>query len=97
MDMPKSRAPVTAPNALRDALVIAILRDGSIYCGTDRSTPEELPAKIRAALKDGAERRIYIRADGRARYENVAAAVDAIRDSGIVNITFLVDELRPAR
>jgi len=72
--------------------MVAVLRDGSIYFGTDRLMADQLPSKIREALSRGAERRIYLRADARARYGGVAQALNYVRASGIENVVILTDQ-----
>jgi biopolymer transport protein ExbD len=79
-----------APGALRnDALLVAIARDGQIYFGNDRVTPEQIPEVIRARLRNGAERKVYIGVDSRARYSAVEQVVDGVRLAGVAQITFI--------
>lgn len=78
--------------AREDALLIAVQRDGSIWFDKDRINPEHLPLAIRERINRGAERKVYIRADKRARYGAVLEVLDRVRSAGIENIAFLVDE-----
>jgi biopolymer transport protein TolR len=73
-----------------DALMVSILRDGTVYFGTDKSWPGDLPAQIRAAVGRGGEKKIYIRADARVRYRTVRDVLDAVRSSGLEKVAFLV-------
>ncbi len=92
-DLAKVAHPVAMREANReDALLIAVQRDGRIWFGTETVTPDHLPGKIRDRLSRGAERRVYIRADARARYGTVLEVLDNVRSAGIENIAFLVDE-----
>lgn len=75
-----------------DALVVAITRNGEIWFATDQITPENLPAAIRDRVRTGAERRVYIKADMRARYGAVARVLDGIRAAGIEQVAFIVDK-----
>lgn len=91
-DVPRVRHPVPMPGALReDAMKVTITRDGMIFFGSDQASPENLSTKIQEHLKDrGVERNVYIVADMRARWSDVAPVVDGIRSTGIARITFLV-------
>jgi len=44
---------------------------------------------IQEAVRHGAERKVYVKADARARYSNVEVVMDAIRLAGITNVVFL--------
>jgi biopolymer transport protein ExbD len=94
-DLPKVWHSKSMPGAKReDALTVAILRDGSIYFGKDRSRPGDLPAQIRDQVGRGAEKKVYIRADARVRYQTVLAVLDAVRSAGVEKIAFLVYQRR---
>jgi biopolymer transport protein ExbD len=72
--------------------MVAVLRDGSIWFGTDRLMADQLPSKIREALSRGAKRRIYLKADARARYGGVAKALNYVRASGVENVVILAEQ-----
>jgi biopolymer transport protein ExbD len=93
VDMARTSHPVSLPAANReDALLVAVQRDGRIWFDRDQITPDQLPAKIRERLSYGAENRVYIRADARAKYGTVVEVLDSVRSAGVENIAFLVDE-----
>ncbi len=77
-----------------DAIIVAIKRDGSVFFGFDKVTMDRLPALIREGVKNGAEKKVYIKADARTKHGNVEEVVDAVRSAGIENIAFLVEERR---
>ena len=80
------------PNAIReDAIWITIMRDGSIYFQNSRAVPVELPDKIRDAVLNGAEKRIYLQVDTRAKYADVKALLPYIQLSGVENVSFLTE------
>jgi biopolymer transport protein TolR len=92
-DLTKISHPIPMPAAVReDALEVAITRDGKLYLGRDQIRLERLPAEIQERLSHGAERRVYIRADMRARYGTVKQVLDSVRSAGIENIAFFVDQ-----
>jgi biopolymer transport protein ExbD len=80
------------PKALReDAILISVTRDGSVYVRNTRLHPAELPNKIRDSVLNGAEKRIYLQVDARAKYGDVKALLPFIQLSGVENVTFLTE------
>jgi biopolymer transport protein TolR len=100
VDLPKATQSTELRGALReDALLVAVQRDGQIWLDREQITPERLPAEIRERVSQGAERKVYIRADLRVNYGRVLEVLSSVRSAGIDNIAFLVNERnsRPAR
>jgi len=80
------------PKANReDAILIALTRDGSLYFRNSRVVPNQLPNKIRDAVLNGAEKRVYLAVDARAKYGDVSALLPYIQLSGIENVSFLTE------
>lgn len=93
IDLPRVNHPVSMSDANReDAMVVAIMRDGKLFFGNGQVTAEQLPEKIRERLSHHAERKVFIRADARARYGTVSTVLDGIRSGGIVRIGILADQ-----
>jgi biopolymer transport protein ExbD len=93
VDLPKTDYPTKLPGANReDALIIAVQRDGSLYLGMDKITERTLPHLLQEAIRNGAERKAYIKADARAKYGAVTCAVDAVRDAGIESVGLLTEQ-----
>jgi biopolymer transport protein ExbD len=81
------------PGAMRDdAVTIAIMRDGSIYLCNLRVAAEDLSDQIRELVQNRAEKRIYLKADARAKYGNVTAILDQIRKAGVENLSLLTEQ-----
>lgn len=95
-DVPKVLHPISMSGAMReDAMKITVMRDGDVFFGVDRIDPTYLPEKIADHLKDrGAERKVYITADTRARWGAVKVVLDGVRSAGIIRVAFLADEKR---
>ena len=94
--LPRVSHPISMAHANReDAMIVTIFRDDKVLYRSDLVRPNELLAKIRESLNQGAEREVYIRADARARYSWVAKVVDDVRSAGVENIGFLVEQ-RPS-
>ena len=96
VDLPSVLHPVSMPWANReDALVITVTRDGKLFFGVRQVTPAELPGEINQRLKDHmVERRVYIKADMRARWGSVRPALDAVHQAGILRVSILVNQRR---
>jgi biopolymer transport protein ExbD len=90
VDLLKSAHSRLLPRAIReDALRVAVTRDGQLYFGNRRVSPEELPKQIRNGIRGGAENRAYISADARVKYGDVKIVLDQIRSAGVENVSFL--------
>ena len=98
VDMAKAYAPVAMPAADRtDALVLAILRDGITFFGSERIQLDDLPHKIHTSIGFHTERRVYIKADARVRYGAVKEALRGVQSAGIENVAFIVEQRRLTR
>lgn len=92
VDLPRAESAVGKPRAERfDALIVVIKRDGTVLFDRTKVPPKDLPAKIRERVIKGAEPRIYFRVDFRSRYGVLMEVLDALRFSGIKDITFLAN------
>jgi biopolymer transport protein TolR len=90
VDMASVRNSSSQPSALReDAVVVTITRDGSLYLLNTRVTPGDVPPQLRDLMGSREDKTVYVRADARAKYGDVKAVLDLIRQSGLQNITFL--------
>src|ERR1700690_4023206 len=84
VDLPKAQYIQMEPGALReDAITVTVERDGKVLFRNVQSSSEELPTLIRGAMKQGAERKVFLSADSRARNEDVEAVVQQVRIAGI--------------
>ena len=93
VDMAKVGHPVSMRAADReDAIVVAVELDGKVFFRGDPVRTDQLPGKIREALSQGAERKVYIKADARVFYGTVKEALEGVRSSGVEKVGLLVDE-----
>jgi biopolymer transport protein ExbD/biopolymer transport protein TolR len=94
-DLPKVGHPVLMRAANReDAMVVALERTGEVWLGHDKISPARLADAIREGLGHGAERKVYVRADARAKYGRVHEVLDAVHSAGIERVGFLVEQPR---
>jgi biopolymer transport protein TolR len=97
MDLPRAHHAVSMPHANReDALVITITRDGKVFLGVNRVPVKKMSANIRIRVINGAERKVFLKVDGRAMYRDVEMVVDEVRSAGVENIVFLVESVPTA-
>jgi len=96
VDLPRSQYASPVPRAVReDAQIVDIARDGQVYYRNVRIMVDELPDQIRERVRNGAERKIYIRADARAKYIDVKKVLSEIGTAGIQNVCFLAGKDSP--
>jgi biopolymer transport protein ExbD len=92
VDLVSSRHSTPMPRALReDAMRITIQRDGGTFFGDYRIQPDDLPDRIRDALQNGAEKKVYLAVDARTKYGNVAKILAQVRLAEVDNVCFLVN------
>ena len=90
VDLPSAFQAKAQPKArAEDAMKVYVIRDGRVYFRNHMAQPESLPFFIRNAVQEGAERKIYLAVDSRARYSDAAAVVEQIRNAGIEEICIL--------
>ncbi len=93
VDMAKVDNPIPMPDADKeDALLIAVMRDGQIYFGTDVVKADELSSKVKDRLANRVDKRVFIKADARAKYGNVVDVVDNVRSAGVDDVGLLTEQ-----
>jgi biopolymer transport protein TolR len=93
VDMAKTEAPVPMADADKeDALLIAVMRDGTVFFGSDKTPPDQLTNKVKDKLANRADKRVFIRADARARYGSVVDVVDNVRAAGVDQVGLLTEQ-----
>ena len=93
VDMAKVNNPTAMPDADKDdALLVVVMRDGQIFFGTDRIKMDELTNKVKDRLANKPDKRIFIRADLRAKYGYVVDVVDNVRAAGVDDVGLLTEQ-----
>ncbi len=93
VDLAQTDNPKQLPDADKeDALVVAVMKDGKVFFDTDQVTPDQLSTKIRDKVANRVDKRVYIKADARARYGVVVDAVDSIRSAGVDELGLLTEQ-----
>jgi len=89
----KVNSPEAMPDADKeDALIVAVMRDGKIFFGNDQIPPDQLTAKVKDRLANRNDKRVFIRADARAKYSSVVDVVDNVRSAGVDQLGLLTDQ-----
>ena len=93
VDLAKVNNPEQMPDADKeDALIVAIMRDGKVYFGSDRVDPDKLTNLVKDRLANKVDKRVFIKSDARARYGNVVDVVDNVRSAGVDDVGLLTEQ-----
>ena len=93
VDLAKVNNPEAMPDADKeDALIVAIMRDGIVYFGKEKITPDQLTEKIKDRLASRTDKRVFVRADARAKFGVVVEVVDNVRAAGVDDLGLLTDQ-----
>jgi biopolymer transport protein ExbD/biopolymer transport protein TolR len=93
VDMAKVNSPTPMPDADKeDALLIAVMRDGKTYLGSDQIKVDDLTNKVKDRLANKVDKRVFIRADSRAKYGAVVDVVDNVRSAGVDDVGLLTEQ-----
>jgi len=92
---PASHSVPLAGAEREDALTVAITRDGKVFLNLDQINPNALTGKIEEHLQGGAEKTVYIKADARVHYREVAQVLNCLREAKIEKVGLLTQQRRP--
>jgi biopolymer transport protein ExbD/biopolymer transport protein TolR len=93
VDLAKVNSPQQMPDADKeDALIVAVMRDGKIFFGNDKIDPDQLTSKVKDRLTNRVDKRVYVRADARAKFGSVVQVVDNVRAAGVDELGLLTDQ-----
>jgi biopolymer transport protein ExbD len=98
VEMVKAKNPIAMKDADKeDAVLIAVTRDGKVVLspGNTQLLPSDLPNKVKDLLTNKLDKRVYIKADMRAKYELVEDVVDNLRAAGVDDLGLLTEQVAP--
>jgi len=75
-----------------DALIVAVMRDGKVFFGNDQIAVDQLTQKVKDRLASRTDKRVYVRADARAKFGSVVGVVDNVRSAGVDDLGLLTDQ-----
>ncbi len=92
-DLAPTDHPKAMPGAIKeDALRVSVTRDGTIVLNESSVSMGGLAPLLQLGVRRGSERKVYLRADARARYGDVKAVLDQIRLAGIENVALITEQ-----
>ena len=94
VDLAKTNNPTQMPDADKeDALLVAVTRDGKIFFGSDLvPAADQLTHLVKDRLVNRTDKRVFIKADARARYGSVVDVVDNVRAAGVDQLGLLTEQ-----
>jgi biopolymer transport protein ExbD/biopolymer transport protein TolR len=93
VDMAKVNNPEQMPDADKeDALLVSITRNGDVFFGSEKITVDNLTTKVKDRLANRPDKRVYVKADMRARFGSVVQVVDSVRAAGVDDLGLLTDQ-----
>jgi len=75
-----------------DTVLIAITRDGRVFFRNHPIVRADLASEIREGMRNGAEKKVYLVVDARAKYGDAIPVLVQVRLAGIENVNFLTEE-----
>jgi biopolymer transport protein ExbD/biopolymer transport protein TolR len=75
-------------------LVLTIDRDQRVYLGSDPININAIPDTLHAKVKDPEHQAIYLRADEDVPFGAFAALMDAVKQSGITNVSIVTEPIQ---
>ncbi|MGD0478987.1 MAG: biopolymer transporter ExbD [Terracidiphilus sp.] len=94
VNVPKTR---TVTEITEQRMVVTIDRDDNVFLNDQPVNIHDLPVKLHQAGVDPAHQSIYLRSDERVSFGNFAAVMDAVKQSGITNVSIVTQPLDTKR
>jgi len=93
VDLAKVNNPTPMQDADKeDALIVAVMRDGKVFFGNDPISVDQLTGKVKDRIANRTDKRVYVRADARAKFGSVVEVVDNVRSAGVDDLGLLTDQ-----
>jgi len=88
--VPKTR---TVKEITEERLVISIDRDQRVFLGNDPININDIPSALEQRLKDPERMQIYVRSDENVPFGAFATVMDAVKQSGVTNVSIVTQPL----
>ncbi|HEU5450771.1 MAG TPA: biopolymer transporter ExbD [Terriglobales bacterium] len=89
--VPKTR---TVKQVTEERLVITIKRDQSVYLGNDPININLIGDTLRQKIRDPQGQSVYVRADENVPFGAFAQVMDAVKSSGITNVSIVTQPIQ---
>ena len=90
VNVPKTR---TVKQITEQRMVVTIDRDQNVFLNDQPVNVHDLSAKLHQAGVDPAHQSIYLRSDERVPFGAFASVMDAVKQSGITNVSIVTQPL----
>ena len=90
VNVPKTR---TVKEITEERLVITINKDQRVFLGSDAININEIASKLRQKIRDPRKQFIFVRADENVPFGAFATVMDAVKQSGITNVSIVTQPL----
>jgi biopolymer transport protein TolR len=80
-----------------ERLVVTINAKQEVFLGNDPVNINQLPDKIRAKVRDPQGQSVYVRADENVTFGAFATVMDAVKSSGISNVSIVTQPIQPGK
>ena len=90
VEVPKTR---TVKEITEERVVITIDRQQRVFLGNDPVNINEIAAKLRQKVRDPEHQSIFLRADEEVPFGAFATVMDAVKQSGITNVSIVTQPL----
>src|SRR5579872_4811458 len=91
VNVPKTR---TVKEITEERLVISIDKSQRLFLGNDPININEINAKLRQKVRDQQHQSIYVRADEDVPFGTFATVMDAVKSSGITNVSIVTQPMQ---
>jgi biopolymer transport protein TolR len=88
--VPKTK---TVKEITEERMVISIDKQQKVYLGNDAININEIGDKLRKKIRDPQNQTIYVRADENVPFGAFATVMDAVKQSGITNVSIVTQPL----
>jgi biopolymer transport protein ExbD len=96
VNLPKAKNPLDAPEAdSKDAIVIALTREGRIYLQKTAISEEDLIKILDDRLTNEINKTMFLKADQSVAYGRVVQVVNQCRKSGVERIGLMAEKEKP--
>jgi biopolymer transport protein ExbD/biopolymer transport protein TolR len=83
VDLAQVNNPERMPDAEKeDAMVVSVMRDGTVYFRSDKIPVDQLTQKVKDRLASQQDKRVYVKADARAKFGAVVDGSEKDRPRG---------------
>ena len=89
--VPKTR---TVKEITEPRLVISVDREQRVFLGSEPINVNEISTKLRQKVLDPTQQSFYLRADENVPFGVFAAVMDAVKQSGITNVSIVTEPLQ---